>query len=360
MQANPYRPPLARHVSGVGRVGGPDHQDAEIKAMRRTAAQATFALSPSDHEWFRAARRERSSELLDADDAERILVFVFSWIASFTVAEREWVTDRRHRASVAARRVRRSESVATVAEVQSVVFRWDDDYTVVFGLRDVPQEADFDLWSRALQQLLSADEREGVWWSVNLDGTVSLSTRAGVVPRADDLATLAGAVARADQDAGERARAEEERTQMLQAEAERREAELDTVRDQLPSWVESICWGEPDHPPAQGGSWRFAVRDVRLMRSNDHAGRTTTSLHGTVGNIIRDHELVDGCFGIGVSNVLAVVPPVDVADLVEILSSANEAAAAMITEAELYREQHDRVLADVTADLAGGLSRLSN
>jgi len=68
MQANPYRPPLARHVSGVGRVGGPDHQDAEIKAMRRTAAQATFASSPSDHEWFRAARREHSSELLDADD----------------------------------------------------------------------------------------------------------------------------------------------------------------------------------------------------------------------------------------------------------------------------------------------------
>lgn len=357
MHAKPYRPPLGSFVSGVGHIGGPDHQDEEIKSLRRTSAEASFVPSLADHEWFRAARREQV-EVLDADDAERILTFAFSWIASFTVAAREWVPDRRHRADVAARRVRRGGSQAKVAEVLSVDLR-RNDYKVVFGLGGVPSEPDFAAWSEALQRLFYADERDGVWWWVKQDGTVNFSTRDGVVPAADDLITLTAAVARADDEVSRTAQAESERERALRAEADRREAQLATVRDQLPDWIESIGWGPPTSPPEHEGSWTFSVREVTLTDSGSQdPGRVRASLSTVVSDAIRDHDLVDGCFYSGRSGSLVMVPVVDVDDLVSILGSANEKAVEFLTAADASREEQRQAVAEVKAALSGALAAL--
>ena len=332
---------------------GEDVAGKAISDMRRRAAEASFASSGAEHEWFDTTRREDRG-LLDADDAERVLAFTFSWVVSFEVAAQEWVPNRRRRADIAARRVRQQAAQrASIAAIAPVNFR-PPLVQVKFELADVPKQGSYDEWAAALGALLIGREHHR-WW-VEADGTVTLSVSGGEQPTAADVTTLADALGAVEETltAG-RATREREAAEQLARTAEHERA-VAAVGDQLPDWVTSLTW-DPSRRYEQTPVWRVTVSsEVSALRFEESTGGAHPP--DSVWALLRNHELVNGCYTAGAGAVLS--PDLDPAQLVDVFADVDQQVRDQLSKVEKIGAQRQATLADIQADLAAALSRVRN
>jgi hypothetical protein len=329
---------------------GEDEAGKAIAVLDRQTAEASFAASGAEHEWFRATRKE-PDQLLDADDADRVLAFAFSWIVSFEVAASEWTPDRRHRANVAARRVRRGSEAARIAEVGQVK-QASFGTTVRFQLDRVPDEDAYDQWAQVLGRLLPSGD--GDRWRVAPDGTVELTTSDGVLPTQGHVNLLAQALTDVERaveaEVIERARAATER----EAQRTHHEAALDPVRDRVPDWVTSLAW-TPSAMPGERPAWAFTVRqDVRRLRFGPP--EDPFSVSQDVHALMRAHPQVRRCFPGKEGSVIT--PLLPAAEIVEVLRSVDTQVSQGLAEAEGAELDRETRLHGVEAELATALARL--
>lgn len=326
-----------------------DHEEA-FKHLNRLDAERSFAPDPAEHQWFRAARRE-PVDVLDDDDADRILAFVFSWIASFEIAAREWAPDRRHRAAVAARQERADPRPAKVDRIASVDLR-AGRYEVAFGLTDLPSEDAFDRWSTVLRSLLqSGAGDDGSWWRVNQDGTVNLST--SDQPGAAQLNALEDAVRQVEETITREDLEAEHRQTKLREQKQLADSAIDEVRDRWPHWVLAVSW-TTDQPLTGAPAWVLSVHEIDdLPRASP--GEAVRSFKMDLADHLRQAEPVTQCW-IGAEGQLVLEPALNVPQLLDVFSSVDDVVAEYLSRIDRYQEQRRVALAQISADLARALS----
>lgn len=317
-----HRPPI-----GGSRLGGPTSADETIERMVRRDLESSFATSAAEHAWVDAIRRE-PQELLDLDDAERVLSFVFSWITGYEAAISTWVPDRRRRAEIARRQVRQSAGPAKIADVEVFSGSTPGGHTLnaVFSLRDVPAADSFDEWFRALSGNLrpSTEKR---WW-VGQDGSVVLKVFGGS-PGREDVANLQQALMVAESMVEDSAAIRRQREEDEAATAAERANEVLGIKDRLPAWVRELRWVPSGHPHLLGtsnGGWEVTVDpDVASLDLNDAEEDLSDAFQvhrrRTIWEALREHELVQLCFSTRTDSVGIIAPDIQTETLVEILTS---------------------------------------
>jgi hypothetical protein len=142
-------PRSARYVSGIGSVGG---DDSKVAALQSVALLTAIVPEPSEALWFLEARRQ--SELLNLEEVQRALVFVFNFATAVEASPAARQEDRRQRRNLEQRHERLSSEAP--AKIRS--FRTERSLnrtTVTFVLEGVPQPADYDEWARAVTGVLN-------------------------------------------------------------------------------------------------------------------------------------------------------------------------------------------------------------
>lgn len=342
-----YRPGIASHLGFMGN----DQAAKALAELDRQAVEASFASSVAELHWFNSARKE-PVDVLDADDADRILAFVFSWVVAFEVALSEWVPDRRHRADVAARRIRTSGRRAGIAAVGRVT-RQGIGYAVTFQLEDVPDANSYDAWAETLGRLLASDD-ERKRWRVAPDGRVSLTTFGGAQPSGEDVSLLDQALAGVE-DAVESARLERAHAEaQMETQRAQHEADLDQIRDQIPDWVTSVTW-VPRALAGLGPGWLFSVTDEAGRLRFGPATEAVTAGQG-IEALIRAHPKVEQCFGTRGGAVI--LPLIPATALVDVFRNADNLVRPGLTDAERSRLEQATRMHEIEAELAAALISL--
>jgi hypothetical protein len=348
MLGNVHRPPRP------GTTGFGDHQDRELEALRRAGAESSFAFSPAERDWFRVTRAE-PREVLDADDAERLLHFVFSWVAAFEVAARDWVPDRRYRADVAARAVRSGSRPARIADLV-IASNGGGRSEVVFKVVDVPPEPKFDRWRVVLTQLLVP---AGGHWRVGQDASVRVSMFNGeqvggaqAHALADALERVEDRIAELDREAG----AKEER---FATEAATRIDALEQLRPELPPWLGRVDW-EPESIRGEGPSWALSVQDKGSLPGDARQGGRPPFEIRTIGSEVREALLRDDrvkqCYFSGKADILKVSPAPEPAVLVEILAAAEPAISTFLDELQAHQLREAEAAASLIGELRAAIT----
>ena len=330
-----------------GAAGFGDLQDRELEALRRDGAESSFASSPAEQDWFRVTRTE-PREVLDTDDAERILHFVFSWVAAFEVTARDWVPDRRYRAAVAARAVRSDTGPARIADVVTASNSGDQS-EAVFRLMDVPPEPQFDRWRDVLTQLLVPAEGH---WRIGQDSTVKVAIIKGERVGGAHVDALTDALERVEDritDLDQEARDLEGR---LVTEATAHNYALEQLRSQLPPWIGTVNW-ESKSISGEGPSWALSVPDKGSLpgdyREGGHLLSQTRTMSGEVREALLRDNRVHQCYFSGAPGILKVSPAPEPAILVKILANIQPTISTFLDELEDHQLQR----AEATASLIG-------
>lgn len=343
MRGNVHRPPRL----GAGGFG--DHQDRELEALHRAGVESSFASSLAEQDWFRATRSE-PRDVLDTDDAERLLHHVFSWVAAFEVAARDWVPDRRYRAAVAARAVRSGAGPARIADVVTAS-NGGGRSEVVFRVVDVPPEPKFDRWRTVLTQLLV--EAAG-HWRVDQDGTVEVSMFNGELVGGPQAEALNDALERVEDRISQLDQEARDLEERLTIEASSHNEALEQLRSALPPWLGVVSW-EPETMAGEGPTLALFIPEVGSLPGDARQGGQPPFQKRTMGSEVRDALLRDDrvhqCYFSGEASTLKMSPALEPAVFVDVLAAANLVVATFLDELRAHRLRH----AEATASLMGEL-----
>ena len=350
IRGNVHRRP--RQVAG----GYGDHQDQELEALRRAGAESSFASSLAEQDWFRATRAE-PREVLDADDAERLLHFVFSWVAAFEVAARDWVPDRRYRAALAARAVRSGAGPARIGDVVTASTSGDRS-EVLFRVVDVPPEPKFDQWREVLFQLLASAAGN---WRVGQDGTVEVSMFNGERLGGAQVNALTDALERVEDRIAELDQEARDLEERMATEVTTHNDALERLRSELPSWLRDVNW-ERESIGGEGPCWALFVPDTGSLPGDARQGGHPPFQKRTMSSEVRDallrDERVQQCYYSG--KALKMSPALEPAVLVEVLAAADATVSAFVHELEAHQLRRAETTASLIGELheAIGLRRL--
>jgi hypothetical protein len=335
-----------------GGAGFGDDQDRELEALRRARAESCFASSPAEQDWFRVTRAEPRG-VLDVDDAERVLHFVFSWVAAFEVAARDWVPDRQYRAAAAARMVRSGDGPAQIADVVTAS-NGGGISEIVFKVVDVPPEPAFDRWQSVLTQLLSSAEGH---WRINPDATVRVSMFDGERVGGAQAAALADALAQVEDRIAELDQEARDRQERLAAEATANNDALEQLRSQLPPWVGTVRW-EAESRPGDGPAWAFSIPETESLPGDARHGVRQPVQRRILWMEVREALLRDDrvqqCYHSGKASILMLSPAPEPAVLVDILAAADATVSTFLDELSAHQQRE----AEATASLVGELRKV--
>lgn len=325
---------------------GDDRAGKAIGSLQRATTEASFASSSAEYEWFSSTCKE-PVELLDADDAERMLAFTFTWIVSLEFAAEQWAPDRRQRADIAARRVRTTADHARIASILPV--RHNPSFTeVTFELADVPGLESYDRWAEVLREVLGSPTSGQ--WRVAPDGAVTLTTHQGTLPRGADVDALVAALAVVE-DA-----MEADHAHLAQAAGEldalraERELEIDALRDALPDWVAETTFEDGRRLGIDHG-WRVAVTPEVTRLQFPNSG-TYPEFVG-IWDIVRTEQAT--CLVLGAGEACFPLPA-SATDVVNALVDADQRVRERLIQIARERTAHQKVVADIQADLAAALA----
>lgn len=332
-----------------GAPGFGDHQDRELEALRRAGAESSFASNPAEQDWFRVTRTE-PRDVLDADDAERILHFVFTWVAAFEVAARDWVPDRRYRADVAARAVRSGAGPARIADVVTASHSggWSE---VVFKVVDVPPEPGFDRWREVLTQLLVPAKGN---WHVNQDATVEVAMVNGERVGGAQADALTDVLERVEDRITELDQETRDLEERLATEATAQNYALEQLRSQLPAWLGTVSW-KPESMPGEGPGWALSVPDKGSLpgdaRQGGHPPFQMRTLSSEVREALLEDNRIQQCYFSGEPDILIISPTIEPAVLVKMLANTETTVSTFLDELEAHQMER----AEATASLIGEL-----
>lgn len=199
-------------------------------------------------------------------------------------------------------------------------------------------------WSAALHQILNA-QGELPRWSVNENGTLDFRTdQAAELP--DGVAALAAALVEAEDVVARLQIEADERDLARRQRKATHEAALETVKDTLPDWVDTIEWSDDGPGGGAREQWLLTVReDAQALRFGE---RTPNAFHDDrshLMDLIRDHTRVDGCYMTGVSGKLGITPVVSTKDLLDILEHVDVEVRRVLEANQLHRAQKEATLA---------------
>lgn len=334
---------------------------SEVEELRATWDGLVFARDSAEIEWFTLAVEEQP-EVLDADDAERALVFAFDWIVAFEQAVNTWTPDRRKRANVKARMVR-TEDVA--GHIDSCV-RVDLHLGRVraeFLIANVPGDNLYDRWSKALVESLPINDVDcGYWWSVTEAGTVKVEKdpKLGLDFSAEvDLLSAALESAHLNLDQAIRVETAEHEAE------ERRRSDFDSmveeIRPDLPSWVTNVEWS-PDGV-WHGDEMLVTVSDeVKALRFGSPPEGTMYESQPGIMDLIRQHSKVAECYFHGSSPAFGVTPVLERSDLKTLFNDLNSIVAEALRVEECERQEKlaavDKARSSIAAKLASSRSSI--
>lgn len=332
-----------------------DDLKGRIEQLQGFDDAAIFATGGAEAEWFTQAIRE-PADVLDSNDAERVLAYVFEWLTGFEQAFSSWTTDRRRRADVAARVVRKDGGPAKVDSLD-VILSGVGRAKLEIRLIDVPHEDAYDEWMWHLSSHLTRPNIQA-HWTVNMDGTVTRYIESEQLEQLPgDLVELAAALVEVEHFA--------ESVRAAQSDAERRlaerkqsvEAELGSAKTLLPDWIKDIkAVLDPglreDHwnitLDAEAANLRFGLRS-----NNHHYDRQRLT------DLIRAHHLVEVCYWTAGVRDFAIAPLLSGAELVEVLSSVEEQVQAGLAAMRAEEQEQTRRLTAVRAALAERLTHIA-
>lgn len=345
----------------------------EVAHLRTSVYLQTFASDPAEALWFRASLDEDAGDF-DLDEAERMLSFVFGWIAGAEAARRVWVANRplrrmeqlrQHR--VAQRLVRSAPTEE--ARIEKVTARRttthgmapvpQHGWEIAYVIRGVPSEPEYEAWRAVLHELLSATEGR---WFVDQDGTARV--------RYDDAATddvaqqattdtdhlrevLPKVQAELDSKRRQQQQFAEERAESLG----RRQQEADQIKDRLPTWVANVTAKVETRSDGNQTRdipiWLVEVPSDISIRTWPYAKEPVSTFGGAldVGDVIRGQDGIVQCaqnFGTGTFHIEA-------GPSAGALLNALTAADQMIGELNLQHERVERSLEQEAATLVDRL-----
>ncbi|RLK52493.1 hypothetical protein C7474_0433 [Microbacterium telephonicum] len=310
--------------------------------MTQALQAAAFTSDTAEAEWFVQALSERG-DVLDHDDADRVIAFVFVWILGFEAAASTWVSDRQLRAALAARMVRDNRNTEASIDACTDISVSERSAEATFRIANVPSESDYPVWSIQLQSVLR-ETASGSWWVKN-DGTVTVNRpREQLEDLEGDFVTLTDALALAEKRMLEEAVHERERRIVTATRKAELDAEVGALRDDWPDWVARISWS---NARTSGSEERWIVTltpeasRVRIDRADAPSAKKTVS----VADLIRGHARIEQCYGIGSSSEIGIEPVMPAGSLISILQDLDHDVAASIkfeaeraTQAENQRQ----------------------
>lgn len=289
---------------------GFDFLHGQLGNMQGVLEAAAFSQDLAEAEWFTLAITEQS-EVLSADDAERVLTFAFEWIVEYERAADTWTPDRRHRAAVARRKIGSGNGPARIDECTLVDLQ-HGQIRAVFRIADVPDENDYQLWAKTLRAILPAHDLKQ-WWTVLDDGTVDV--RKAVEAHTElsrDVELLSSALNEAS--AVMRAELDATREKDLVAQKKRDDyaVSIRTIRDDVPPWIEDIQWSDGW---IGGGTTEQLImtldKQVTRLRFGERTPNSMFDDRKTIREVILDHEIIEQCYWTSGPNGLGILPVLD-------------------------------------------------
>jgi hypothetical protein len=344
-QADPWQQMVAR--------GTPPHTQLQIDELRSVISATALAADPADVAWFRAASQE--PDLLDSDDVERMLSFAFGWVATFDLAQQSWVPDRRRRAEIAERQIRTGAGAARISEIISMGPQGQGRFQVVFRLRDVPENDEYDDWANVLRRLLRTGEEPSGQWDVRPNGAVAAvfpdAVAAAAFARlADALVGTEAALAAARDDRETERSVLEERTRKYTLELEERS---------LPTWVTSveIRPGLFGGPSGEGLLLVIDESTYKRVAPPDPTDGVQTRNSDRIHDLLRRHELVEEVSVRESLGKIGIRPIPTTDQLVEILSEADVTMQGWLVSQREHDAARTAILEEVRAQITTAVGR---
>lgn len=326
----------------------------EIAALTQALQAAAFTSDTAESEWFVQALSERG-DVLDEEDADRIIAFVFVWILGFEAAASTWVHDRQMRAALAARMVRDATSTGARIDACTDISVFEHSVEAEFRIANVPPESDYGVWIRQFSSVLR-ETSTGSWW-VKVDGTITVNRPCEQLDDLEgDALVLADALVQAEERLLEEAVHERERQSQIVSRKALLDSEVAALRDDWPSWVAAISWS---NVPTGGSDARWlvtltpAASRVRIDRADDQpAGNSVRGV-----DLIRADARIEQSYGTGTSSEIGIEPVMPAGSLIGILrdldphvAPAIELEAQHATQMEKKRQASVRRITSLIAE----------
>lgn len=219
------------YAEGIGTVGG---DDPKVVALQEISLLTAIAPEPGEAIWFLEAHKNRS--LLNLEEAQRALAFVFDLAIAVEASPAARRDDRRHRYFLEQRHERSSPELhATIGDYS--LEHWGEQITLTFTIHGVPTEADYSDWAQAVSVELNRSSHRRLF-HMDDRGKLTYQLADGTDDFADALSRIETALRDAD------SAVETQRKEAEAAETKRRLSEKEykvrvdaAVPTDLPPWV---------------------------------------------------------------------------------------------------------------------------
>lgn len=335
-----------------------DFVNGRIDNVQSVLDAAAFSQDLAEAEWFTLAIAEQS-DVLDADDAERVLSFVFEWIVEYERAAASWTPNRRHRAAVARRKVRPGDGPARIDKCVSVDFS-HGNIRAIFRIADVPVEAEYPAWVRTLRELLPRTDPTQ-YWTVFDDGTIEVRRAVDAPSATDDEAeVLSSALKQADVVMQEKLQAASTEEQLIRQRRDEYAESLETVRTDLPAWVEDVQWSDDGFGGGKTEQLLVTLaEDMWKLRFGERTEGSFFDNRKSINDLIRNHELVDQCYGTSGPSDLGIMPVLTAEQLARVFKDVDPEVRAQLDLESKAKDERTAAVVAARARIAARLAELS-
>ncbi|WP_139186815.1 hypothetical protein [Arthrobacter crystallopoietes] len=328
----------------------------EVQAVLDTLA---FSIDAAEVEWFLSTIAEQG-DVLNAEDSERALSFAYEWIIEYERATQSWTPNRRHRADVEARLVRSADGPAHIEDCVKVDLQ-SERVRAVFRIADVPDELEYPTWAQTVREILPANSHENdYWWSVSNSGTVEIEKKAErTVDFSTEIDKLSSALQEAHGVLKENLQATSEKEEAKQQRHTKFAKSIENIRHDFPDWVMHLEWSNGSPAPDGTQQMILTVSDeVKNLRFGERTEGSFFDDRKQLTDVIRDHELVTQCYGLGEANEWGLMPVLEAPQLMRMLQETDLIVRNQLEVIERREEELGAAIASAKGSIAAKLINL--
>lgn len=298
-----------------------DYLSGKLEEVQNVLAAVSFASNAAEAEWFISTLRERG-DVLNAEDAERVLGFAFEWVVDFERAAESWIPSRQYRTAVSRRLVRSEDRPARIAECVSVEQTYGEAVRAIFRIADVPNELDYPLWMQTLTEMLM-DNSNGRRWRVLEDGTVEIrKSDRGDIDFTEDMEELSTALVQSNEAVASKLTTAFEKQRIDEDKRQKYAASIAAIREDIPSWVSDVVWSRNKF----SGNEQLLLKirkDVIRLRFGDSAPLGSFDNRKSLRDIFVEQDLIESCSGVTGEYDLCINPLMDASLLAEVFMEVD-------------------------------------
>ncbi|AUI52925.1 hypothetical protein SAMN04489742_3641 [Arthrobacter crystallopoietes] len=327
--------------------------------MQAVLDTLAFSIDAAEVEWFLSTIAEQG-DVLNAEDSERALSFAYEWIIEYERATQSWTPNRRHRADVEARLVRSADGPAHIEDCVKVDLQ-SERVRAVFRIADVPDELEYPTWAQTVREILPANSHENdYWWSVSNSGTVEIEKKAErTVDFSTEIDKLSSALQEAHGVLKENLQATSEKEEAKQQRHTKFAKSIENIRHDFPDWVMHLEWSNGSPAPDGTQQMILTVSDeVKNLRFGERTEGSFFDDRKQLTDVIRDHELVTQCYGLGEANEWGLMPVLEAPQLMRMLQETDLIVRNQLEVIERREEELGAAIASAKGSIAAKLINL--